>query len=54
MGPVDHITPEFAHAAEQLLGSGDTYFVQLRAVGGAVSDVAEDAKEYASSRRRPC
>jgi hypothetical protein len=30
-----------------MLASGDAYFFQLRAVGGAVSDVAEDATAYA-------
>ncbi|WP_264612894.1 LLM class flavin-dependent oxidoreductase [Rhodococcus erythropolis] len=42
-----HITPEFASAAENLIVSGDAYFFQLRAVGGAVSDVAPDATAYA-------
>jgi alkanesulfonate monooxygenase SsuD/methylene tetrahydromethanopterin reductase-like flavin-dependent oxidoreductase (luciferase family) len=44
---VTHVTPEFARAAERMLESGDTYFFQLRAVGGAVSDVPEDATAYA-------
>jgi len=44
---VTHITPEFAQEAARMLDSGDTYFFQLRSVGGAVSDVAEDATAYA-------
>ena len=44
---VTHITPEFARAAERMLESGDTHFFQLRAVGGAVADIAEDATAYA-------
>lgn len=46
-GLIDHVTPEFARAAERMLDSGDAYFFQLRAVGGAVSDVDEDATAYA-------
>lgn len=46
-GLLKHITPEFAQAAERFLHSGATYFFQFRAVGGAVSDVAEDATAYA-------
>ena len=44
---VTHITPEFAKAAERMLESGDTYFFQIRSVGGAVADVAADATAYA-------
>jgi FAD/FMN-containing dehydrogenase len=47
-GFVDHITPEVADAAARLLRSGATYFFQVRAVGGAVSDVAPDATAYAN------
>ena len=46
-GLVDHLTPEFAAAAERLIRSGATYFFQIRSVGGAVADVAEDATAYA-------
>lgn len=46
-GLIDHITPEFAAAAAQLLRSGVVYFFQIRAVGGAVSDVDPDATAYA-------
>lgn len=44
---IEHITPEFARSASALLAGGDAYFFQLRAVGGAVADVAEDATAYA-------
>jgi len=46
-GLVEHITPEFARAAEALLASGDVHFFQIRSVGGAVSDVDPDATAYA-------
>ena len=46
-GLVEHITPEFAAAAERLLRSGVTYFFQIRSVGGAVADVPDDATAYA-------
>ena len=46
-GLVDHITPEFAHAAAAVLDSGSTPFFQIRSVGGAVNDVAADATAYA-------
>ncbi|MEV7693574.1 LLM class flavin-dependent oxidoreductase [Microbacterium sp. NPDC089189] len=44
---VDHITPAFAEAAARLVESGAAPFFQFRAVGGAVSDVADDATAYA-------
>lgn len=46
-GLVEHLTPEFAADAAAFLASGATHFFQFRAVGGAVSDVAEDATAYA-------
>ncbi|WP_040168156.1 LLM class flavin-dependent oxidoreductase [Microbacterium gorillae] len=46
-GLFDHLTPEFARAAADLVRSGATYFFQIRAVGGAVADVADDATAYA-------
>jgi alkanesulfonate monooxygenase SsuD/methylene tetrahydromethanopterin reductase-like flavin-dependent oxidoreductase (luciferase family)/FAD/FMN-containing dehydrogenase len=46
-GLVEHITPEFAAAAAEFINSGATYFFQIRAVGGAVHDVAADATAYA-------
>ncbi|MET0811837.1 MAG: LLM class flavin-dependent oxidoreductase, partial [Microbacterium sp.] len=47
-GLIEHVTPEFAHAAARMLDDGAAYFFQLRAVGGAVADVAEDATAYAN------
>jgi alkanesulfonate monooxygenase SsuD/methylene tetrahydromethanopterin reductase-like flavin-dependent oxidoreductase (luciferase family)/FAD/FMN-containing dehydrogenase len=46
-GLIEHLTPEFAKAAEDLLRSGVTYFFQIRSVGGAVADVPADATAYA-------
>lgn len=46
-GLVEHVTPEFADAAARMLRSGSIPFFQLRAVGGAVADVPEDATAYA-------
>ncbi|GAA1919819.1 hypothetical protein GCM10009775_10530 [Microbacterium aoyamense] len=45
---IEHVTPEFARAAARMLDDGDAYFFQLRAVGGAVADVDEDATAYAN------
>ena len=45
-GLIEHITPEFAAAAEGLIRSGVVYFFQIRAVGGAVADVDPDATAY--------
>ena len=45
-GLVEHITPEFATAAERLLHSGEVYFFQIRSVGGAVADVPPEATAY--------
>jgi FAD/FMN-containing dehydrogenase len=47
-GLIDHLTPEFANAAAALLHDGLSYFFQLRAVGGAVSDVPAEATAYAN------
>lgn len=44
---IEHITPEFARDASALLRSGGSGFFQIRAVGGAVSDVPADATAYA-------
>ncbi|HKP07321.1 MAG TPA: FAD-binding oxidoreductase, partial [Microbacterium sp.] len=46
-GLIEHVTPAFAEAVERMLRSGAVPFFQLRAVGGAVADVAEDATAYA-------
>ncbi|MHC2998341.1 LLM class flavin-dependent oxidoreductase [Microbacterium sp. HJ5] len=45
-GLVEHVTPAFAGAVERMLASGEIPFFQLRAVGGAVADVAEEATAY--------
>ena len=47
-GLIEHITPEFAAAAEKLIRSRAVYFFQIRSVGGAVSDVPADATAYAN------
>ncbi len=47
-GLLEHITPEFASAAERLIQSGTTYFFQIRSIGGAVADVPPDATAYAN------
>lgn len=46
-GLIQHITPEFAQAVERMIRTGIVYFFQIRAVGGAVSDVPSDATAYA-------
>lgn len=46
-GLIEHVTPAFAEAVERMLRTGAVPFFQLRAVGGAVADVAEDATAYA-------
>ncbi|HEY9307150.1 MAG TPA: LLM class flavin-dependent oxidoreductase [Microbacterium sp.] len=46
-GLIEHVTPAFAAAAARMLQSGAVPFFQLRAVGGAVADMAEDATAYA-------
>lgn len=45
-GLIRHITPTFAADAAAMLESRASYFFQLRAVGGAVSDVPADATAY--------
>jgi hypothetical protein len=46
-GFLDHITPEFANAGAAAIASGQLYWFQLRAVGGAVSDIGPDQTAYA-------
>lgn len=46
-GLIQHITPEFAAAAADLIRSGAVHFFQIRSVGGAVADVDPDATAYA-------
>jgi hypothetical protein len=45
-GLTSHLTPEFAKDAAALLEAGASYFFQIRAVGGAVSDIPADATAY--------
>ncbi len=47
-GLLDHITPEFAAAAASMLQRGLSYFFSIRAVGGAVADVAPEETAYAN------
>ncbi len=44
---VDAITPELAESLSRMLVSGATNFLSLRAVGGAVADVSDDATPFA-------
>ena len=44
---VTHLTPEIATAAERMLDAGDSYFFQVRSVGGSIADVAVDETAYA-------
>jgi alkanesulfonate monooxygenase SsuD/methylene tetrahydromethanopterin reductase-like flavin-dependent oxidoreductase (luciferase family)/FAD/FMN-containing dehydrogenase len=46
-GLIGRITPGFAQDAARFIGSGATYFFQLRAVGGAVHDVPPHATAFA-------
>ena len=46
-GLVEHLSAPFAADAAALLDSGASYFFQVRSVGGAVSDVPDDATAYA-------
>jgi alkanesulfonate monooxygenase SsuD/methylene tetrahydromethanopterin reductase-like flavin-dependent oxidoreductase (luciferase family)/FAD/FMN-containing dehydrogenase len=46
-GLVEHVTPELAALLADLLAAGDADMLQLRAVGGAVNDMAPDATAYA-------
>jgi hypothetical protein len=44
---VRHITPDLARGFAELLASGEAYYFQIRALGGAVADVPADATAYA-------
>ncbi len=46
-GLIEHLTPEFARAAMNLLASGAVHWFQIRTVGGAVADVAPSETAYA-------
>jgi FAD/FMN-containing dehydrogenase len=43
---VEHLTPALSEALARLVRSGESYFFQIRAAGGAVGDVPEDATAY--------
>ncbi|WP_344791704.1 LLM class flavin-dependent oxidoreductase [Gryllotalpicola daejeonensis] len=45
-GLIEHLTPEFPREIAALLDAGASYFLQLRAVGGAVADVPAEATAY--------
>ncbi|GEK18653.1 LLM class flavin-dependent oxidoreductase [Cellulomonas persica] len=45
-GLARYLTPELAEQTAALLDAGASYFFQIRAVGGAVADVASDATAY--------
>ncbi len=44
---VEHLSRDVALAAERVIVGGASYFFQIRAVGGAVADVAPEATAYA-------
>jgi FAD/FMN-containing dehydrogenase/alkanesulfonate monooxygenase SsuD/methylene tetrahydromethanopterin reductase-like flavin-dependent oxidoreductase (luciferase family) len=46
-GLIEHLTPEFARAAAELIAGGAIHWFQIRSVGGAVADVPADATAYA-------
>jgi FAD/FMN-containing dehydrogenase len=46
-GLVAHLSPEVARISAAMLDSGASYFFSIRAVGGAVADVPDDATAYA-------
>jgi alkanesulfonate monooxygenase SsuD/methylene tetrahydromethanopterin reductase-like flavin-dependent oxidoreductase (luciferase family) len=46
-GLIEHLTPEFARAAADLISSGAIHWFQIRTVGGAVADVDPAATAYA-------
>jgi alkanesulfonate monooxygenase SsuD/methylene tetrahydromethanopterin reductase-like flavin-dependent oxidoreductase (luciferase family)/FAD/FMN-containing dehydrogenase len=46
-GLIDAVTPEFADAATRMLDAGATHFFSVRALGGAVADVPDDATAFA-------
>jgi hypothetical protein len=46
-GLADHLSPALAAEVAALLDTGASYFFSVRAVGGAVSDVASEATAYA-------
>lgn len=49
-GLLEHVTPGFAAAAARALASGEISFFQIRAMGGATTDVPADATAFAHRR----
>lgn len=45
-GLADHLTPQIAALAEEIVTSGDADIMQFRSVGGAVNDVPREAMAY--------
>ncbi|WP_278236406.1 LLM class flavin-dependent oxidoreductase [Isoptericola sp. AK164] len=50
-GLVPHLDTATSRAFERLAHSGDAYFLQVRATGGAAHDVPDDATAYAHRRQ---
>ena len=50
-GLVTHLDTATSRAFERLAHSGDAYFLQIRATGGAAHDVPDDATAYAHRRQ---
>ena len=46
-GLARHITPELAAGVAEMISNRSTYYFQIRSVGGAVSDVPDDATAWA-------
>ncbi|UER55734.1 LLM class flavin-dependent oxidoreductase [Kineosporiaceae bacterium SCSIO 59966] len=46
-GLLEHLTPEFADDAARLIAGGETYWFQIRSMGGATADVAPGATAFA-------
>jgi FAD/FMN-containing dehydrogenase len=44
---IPEMTPEFVHEVAELLRTGEVYFLQFRAMGGAIADVPADATAFA-------
>jgi FAD/FMN-containing dehydrogenase len=44
---VRHITPDLANGFADVLGGGEAFYFQIRALGGAVADVPADATAFA-------
>ncbi|MDD9207047.1 LLM class flavin-dependent oxidoreductase [Georgenia sp. 10Sc9-8] len=46
-GLLEHVTPHLAADAARLVRSGESFFFQIRAMGGAITDVDPDATAFA-------